>query len=235
MARKALRTTPDEQRAYTEDGYFIRPAAFGHDELMVLRAAAERAVALAASAATSPDAEYAIDGNRYVEAAGSTIQFEHSEGSHTVRVLEPFHCLDPRFQHLVDDPRFVEPMRDLVGANELCLFTDKLNLKRPREGSRFRWHQDSPYWVFDCDHVDRLVNVMLALDDDSRDACRKLAFFQCAHRARLCAQQVGQTAPSAPVHLPARPPSHVQDPRDPTRGLWSAGLSARANSARSSS
>ena len=191
MPRKALRATPDEQRAYTEDGYFIRPAAFDPDELMDLRAAAERTVALAASAAASPDTEYAIDRNRYVEAGGTTIQFEHSEGSQTVRVLEPFHRLDPRFQQLVDDPRFVEPMRDLVGARELSLFTDKLNLKRPREGSRFRWHQDSPYWVFDCSHVDRLVNAMLALDDASRDnGCLRLV--PGTHRGGLLPGLVGQ-------------------------------------------
>jgi ectoine hydroxylase len=165
----ALRTTPEERRAYQEDGFFIRRALFDRDELADLRAAAERAVAVATAAGRVPDACYSIDGNRYVEAAGSTIQLEHCEGSETVRVLEPFHRLDPRFHHLVDDPRFVEPMRDLVGASALSLFTDKLNLKRPREGSRFRWHQDSPYWVFDCPHVDRLANAMLALDEAGRE------------------------------------------------------------------
>jgi ectoine hydroxylase len=59
----------------------------------------------------------------------------------------------------------VEPMRALVGADEVALFTDKLNLKRPREGSRFSWHQDSPYWAHFCAHLDRLPNVMITLDD----------------------------------------------------------------------
>jgi ectoine hydroxylase len=181
---KALRATPDERRAYQEDGFFIRRAVFDCDELADLKSAAERAVAVAASAACAPDARYAIDGNRYLEAGGTTIQLEHREGSQTVRVLEPFHRLDPRFHHLMDDPRFVAPMRDLVGANELCLFTDKLNLKRPREGSRFRWHQDSPYWVFDCAHVDRLANAMLALDDAGREnGC--LCLVPGTHRAGL--------------------------------------------------
>ncbi len=55
-------------------------------------------------------------------------------------------------------------MRELVGAERVSLFSDKINLKRPREGSGFRWHQDSPYWTHFCSHVDRLPNVMLALD-----------------------------------------------------------------------
>jgi ectoine hydroxylase len=184
MRRDRLRLSLEERKTYTENGFLIRPALFDGDELADLRAAAERAVAQAASAAGTPEACYAIDGNRYVEAGGTTIQLEHSEGSQTVRVLEPFHRLDPRFDGLIDDPRFVEPMRDLVGAEELSLFTDKLNLKRPREGSRFRWHQDSPYWVFDCPHVDRLVNAMLALDDAScENGCLRLV--PGSHRAGL--------------------------------------------------
>jgi ectoine hydroxylase-related dioxygenase (phytanoyl-CoA dioxygenase family) len=60
-------------------------------------------------------------------------------------------------------------MRELVGAPELALFTDKLNLKRPREGSGFRWHQDSPYWAHFCRHLDRLPNALVALDDASEE------------------------------------------------------------------
>jgi ectoine hydroxylase-related dioxygenase (phytanoyl-CoA dioxygenase family) len=163
-----LRATPAEQKAYLEDGFFIRRSAFDRDELADLRAAAEHAVVEAERAMRGPlrpEDRYEIDGNVYVEAGGSTVQLEHTPGSDIVRVIEPFHHLDPRLEALLDDPRLSEPMRDLVGSERVAIWTDKLNLKRPREGSRFRWHQDSPYWVFDCAHVDRLVNVMLALDD----------------------------------------------------------------------
>ena len=71
----------------------------------------------------------------------------------------------PYSDAILDDPRIVEPMRDLVGSERVAVFTDKLNLKRPREGSGFRWHQDSPYWTHACSHVDLLPNVMLTLDD----------------------------------------------------------------------
>ena len=81
-----------------------------------------------------------------------------------MRVVEPVHELDAELDALLDDPRLVEPMRDLVGCEDLAVWTDKLNLKRPREGSGFGWHQDSPYWVHDSDHVDKLPNVMLTLD-----------------------------------------------------------------------
>ena len=102
-------------------------------------------------------------------ARAATVQLEHNPGSRTLRVVEPFHALHPEFETLVDDPRLVTPMRALVGAAQVALFTDKLNLKRPREGSGFAWHQDSPYWTHFCKHTDRLPNVLLALDDANKE------------------------------------------------------------------
>ena len=167
--RGILRLSPAERRAWEDDGFFVRSRAFAGAELEELRDAAERAAQAADQGLGCAERDYTIDGNRYLEARGATIQLEHRPGSRTIRVIEPFHPLDRRFEGLIDDPRLVEPMRDLVGSEAVSLWTDKLNLKRPREGSAFRWHQDSPYWVFDCGHVDRLPNVMLALDDASEE------------------------------------------------------------------
>jgi ectoine hydroxylase len=154
----------DERRAWQQDGFFIRRRCFDAGELVRLRAAAERVAQRALAAAQGASQSYEIDGNRYCEAAGATLQFEHRPGSETLRVIEPFHHLEPLFERLIDDPRLVAPMCDLVGSERVALFTDKLNLKRPREGSGFRWHQDSPYWAHFAPEVDRLPNVMLALD-----------------------------------------------------------------------
>ena len=164
--------TSDERQSYAEHGFVLRERAFGATELSSLCAAAERAVARAEAAVRAGGCGYAIDGNRYHEAGESTIQFEHRPGSETIRVIEPFHHLDERFEVLLDDPRIVEPMRDLVGDERVAVFTDKLNCKRPREGSRFRWHQDSPYWAHFTPDVDRLPNVLIALDDaDEHNGC----------------------------------------------------------------
>ena len=157
-----------ERAAYESDGFFIRAAIFSRAEVAQLRDAAEEVVRLAEAALPSAR-RYAIDGNEYADARvgalETTVQLEHAPGSRTVRVVEPFCALHPRFDALLDDARLVEPMRGLVGADEVALFTDKLNLKRPREGSRFSWHQDSPYWAHFCAHLDRLPNVMITLDD----------------------------------------------------------------------
>jgi len=157
--------TAAERGAWERDGFLIRRGVFGSAEVEELRAAAERVAARAWLAVGEGGRGYEVDGNCYHESAVATIQFEHRPGSRTIRVIEPFHRLDARTDRLVDDPRLVEPMRELVGARSVSLFTDKLNLKRPREGSRFRWHQDSPYWAHFCRHLDRLPNVLVALDD----------------------------------------------------------------------
>jgi ectoine hydroxylase-related dioxygenase (phytanoyl-CoA dioxygenase family) len=166
-AAAAFRLTPEERSAWERDGFFIRARVFSADEVEELRAVAERVVARAGRAVAEGGRGYEIDGNRYHEAAGATIQFEHGTSCATIRVIEPFHHLDARVARVLEDPRLVEPMRDLVGSERVSLFTDKLNLKRPREGSRFRWHQDSPYWAHACRHLERLPNALVALDDAS--------------------------------------------------------------------
>jgi ectoine hydroxylase-related dioxygenase (phytanoyl-CoA dioxygenase family) len=182
-----------EQRAWEEDGFFIRTRVFDESEVEELRIASEAVVERATRNARTPSERYEIDGNRYCEAGGSTIQFEHGETSSTLRVIEPFHHLHPRFDSLLDDPRIVEPMRDLVGSEQVAVFTDKLNLKRPREGSAFGWHQDSPYWFHFCSHLDRLPNVMISLDDASEDnGCLRVV--RGSHRKGLLPGMEGKGA-----------------------------------------
>jgi ectoine hydroxylase len=166
-----------ERRAYREQGFFVREAVFEGEDLEALRQAAERVVRRATREADRVSGDpircredvYRIDGNRYVEAAMSTVQFEHRPESRTIRVIEPFHHLDQVFEALVGDERIVTPVCGVLESDRIALWTDKLNLKRPREGSGFRWHQDSPYWSHVCTHCERLPNVMVTLDDADRD------------------------------------------------------------------
>ena len=46
-------------------------------------------------------------------------------------LLDLAHHLDPRFDALIDDSRVWGPCRAIIGCEELSLFSDKLNLKRP--------------------------------------------------------------------------------------------------------
>lgn len=162
----ALPLTEAERQAYATDGFFVRKAVFAEAELDALRNAVEEIVARADEASANGE-NYHIDGNRYVEIPSQTVQYEHYAGAKTVRVIEPFHHMHEVFERLVDDPRLVVPIRGVIGCEQVSLWTDKVNLKRPGEGSAFRWHQDSPYWTHACNHVDSLPNVMVTLDDAS--------------------------------------------------------------------
>ncbi len=155
---------PEEASAWARDGYFVREASFTPDECNTLIAAAERAAA-DASARVSMGETYLLDGKRFVDCEHVTVQFEHSPGSEDIKVIEPVNAFDPAFEALIDDPRITAPIRGLLTAETLSLWTAKLNLKRPGVGSGFGWHQDSPYWIHDHDDVDHLPNVMVTFDD----------------------------------------------------------------------
>ena len=164
----AMAFSEQEMAGYNRDGFIVRRQLFAAQEVKRFQVAADRA-SIAALALCEQGHSYALDGKRFVDAGDTTIQFEHSPGSQLIRVIEPVHQLDTVFDELVDDPRITLPMQQLVGAPEIALWTDKLNLKPPRQGSGFGWHQDSPYWIHDCDHVDQLPNVMITFDDASQD------------------------------------------------------------------
>ena len=167
-AKSPYSMSDEEKCLFERDGFLIRESVFDHHELEALRAAAERAVHQAYQRSKTGQT-YILDGKRFVDSGYLTVQFEHTPDSETIRVIEPVHELDPLLDALIDNPRIVDPMCDLVDEPKISLWTAKLNLKRPREGSGFGWHQDSPYWLHDSDHVDSLPNVLLAFDDASEN------------------------------------------------------------------
>lgn len=215
----------DERGSWERDGFFLRARVFSGQEVETLRAAAERVAVVAARIAASEGRAYEVDGNRYADAGDMTVQYEHGPGSGpkghgdtpALRVVEPFHHLDPVFERLVADPRLVEPMCGLVGAERVALWTDKLNFKRPEEGSAFRWHQDSPYWAHVSRHLDRLPNLMLALDDaDEGNGCLRVV--RGSHRRGLLPGRQGDG-----VLGPLFTDPHAFDEREQVAAVMPAG------------
>ena len=173
--------TTEELASYRRDGFLVRNSMFDEDELSGLRAAVEYAVELAGSMAASGKS-YHLDGRRFTDVGAMTVQFEPGPGSRRVRVIEPAHQLHRALEALIEDERIVAPMRDIIGTPQISVWTNKLNLKRPGEGTGFGWHQDSPYWIHDSDHVDDLPNAYLAFDDAS-EANGCLRIIRASHKA----------------------------------------------------
>lgn len=162
-----LHLSASEIDAYRKRGFVVRRAWLDPARVAELCDAVEAIHArIGRAAPTAPDPEW-IDGLRFQKVEGSTVKWEWESDSPHIRSMEPFTHLDPRAAALLDDPRLTTPASDLLGE-PVCPFTDKLNFKRPG-GSPFPWHQDTPYWAFGCDHVDRLVSVQVYLDDATRE------------------------------------------------------------------
>lgn len=82
-----------------------------------------------------------------------------------VHGIEPFAHLSDRLEKWALDARFIDPMKDIIGDERPELFTEKLNLKRPRHGGVNPMHQDHPYWVNVADVASDVYTAMLFLDD----------------------------------------------------------------------
>ncbi len=72
--------TGDELAAYRKDGFLVRRSVFDESELRRLRDAVESAVLLASRPADT-GRPCLLDGKRFVDVGGMTVQFEHSPGS----------------------------------------------------------------------------------------------------------------------------------------------------------
>ena len=156
--------TSKEESSYRIDGFLVRENIFSKTEVVKINDALERAVSKALLLSKTGTI-YHLDGKRFVDSDYLTVQFEPGLDSETIRVIEPAHQLDKKLKELTEDPRLVGPIQNIIGMKSISLWTDKLNLKRPREGSGFGWHQDSPYWMHDSENVDLLPNVYLSLDN----------------------------------------------------------------------
>ena len=163
---QSFKLSQSELETYQKDGFLVRSSVFSNEEISALAKATEDAT-LQAHALKNKGHTYILDGKRFIDYKSITVQYEPGEMDHKIKVIEPVHSLAPLLEELIKDHRIVHPMYSILGTENISLWTDKLNLKEAK-GSGFGWHQDSPYWVHDCDHVDSLPNVFVAFDEATR-------------------------------------------------------------------
>ena len=154
---------------FGELGYQLQDCVFHATELDELRdvteTVAERVKRRATRDGAGPEAKLG-DGHRIQFSSRTAIQWEWADGSQEIRLIEPANHLDPRIDALFDDSRLTAPVKRELGTDTLGPFTSKLNLKRAREGSRFPWHQDYPYWYVSVGtSAADVVTAIVFLDD----------------------------------------------------------------------
>lgn len=156
---------PAERESFARDGYVIRRDVFSPAEIEDMKKHSEALVAELVRDRKSRRyhvGSYVFD-NDWLNFV--TIKWEGD--TDVVHGIEPFAHLSPALRDWAHDPRLLEPMRAMLGCDAPMLFTEKLNLKRPRYGGPNPLHQDYPYWIEPAADASQVATTIIYLDDSS--------------------------------------------------------------------
>jgi ectoine hydroxylase-related dioxygenase (phytanoyl-CoA dioxygenase family) len=160
----SFRMDSDERRQLSSNGYVVRDAVFDADECAAIARDCEDLVTMLE--ATKRGTKH-VAGSYMFESqrdAGTLIKWE-PDAPEVVQGIEPFGHISKSLNDWGLDPRLVDPCKDIVGDDEVDLFTEKLNVKRARHGGDIILHQDFPYWEPATPIAHRIATAMLFLDD----------------------------------------------------------------------
>jgi phytanoyl-CoA dioxygenase PhyH len=163
-----LRFDAQERRDLDEIGFVLRGNVFDAGEVAAIRADCEALVTRleAEQRHTKMTAgSYAFELQKKL---GTIVKWE-PDALELVQGVEPFAHLSEPLRNWALDARLVEPAKDVVGENEVALFTEKLNLKRAHKGGPIVLHQDFPYWCDVAEVAPRVATAMIFLDDANRE------------------------------------------------------------------
>ena len=129
---------------FGEQGFLVLPAVFDDDEVGRMRAEADYIL------------ELIINSSIHNERRSRRLDIRQRDGNWTVRKIQPINDLSAYLSTVSDDPRLLDPMRQLMG-DEPILMEEKLNYKQPlpapppnmtaREADdRFPVHSDWAYY-----------------------------------------------------------------------------------------
>lgn len=155
----------EERERFDADGYIVRNAVFDAAEIEQIAAACEELVDRLVRdrrGQRQTVGSYVFDLDRENE-----VMIKWEGDTDVVHGIEPFAHLSPTLERWAYDPRFIDPMKDVLGVPDPELFTEKLNLKRPHLGGANPLHQDYPYWRRVADEPAEVFTAMLFLDDSS--------------------------------------------------------------------
>ena len=158
--------TTDERLRYERDGYLVRESVLGLDELENLRRACEELCGQLVEM-SSEDRKVDVSSFYVFEVdIARDVMIKWEPGNRAViQGVEPVAHLHPVIAEFGAHPALVEPSRELLGLDVVSLYTEKLNTKRSGVGGGYALHRDLPYWVGASDDPERMLTVLLAVDD----------------------------------------------------------------------
>ncbi len=171
----SLRLNQDEKRHLDELGFIVRAGVFAPAEISDIGdACAELVVSLLEMQRRTKltVGSYVFEIQRRLR---TVVKWEQ-ENPDLLLGLELFAHLSDRLAQWELDPRLVEPAKDVVGAEEIAPFTEKLNLKSAHKGGPIVLHQDFPYWADVSPVAAKVATAVLFLDDATREnGCLEVA------------------------------------------------------------
>ena len=163
---QSYRLDANERRQLEEGGFVLRRGVFDARELATICAACEALVQRLLAEKRHRKLSVGSYNFELQRDLGTVVKWEPGDLD-VVQGVEPFAHLSEELNRWAHDPRILDPCKDVVGADEVFLFTEKLNLKRAQKGGPIVLHQDFPYWKDLTPVAKRVATAMLFLDDAS--------------------------------------------------------------------
>jgi hypothetical protein len=172
---RSYRLNAAEKSKLSCDGYVVRECAFTTRQCADIATDCE---ALGADLlAAKRNTKHVVGSYMFERHEGYGINIKWEPDSPDLLMgVEPFAHFSEPLRNLGYDPRLVEPCKDLIGEEDIVLFTEKVNYKRARKGGPIILHQDYPYWAAFTPIASRVVTAMLFLDDSNvENGCLEVA------------------------------------------------------------
>ena len=174
-ATKSYRLTAKEKQTLEHDGFVVRERTFSERECReIARDCEELGAQLLAAKRNTKHVVGSYMFERH-DGYGINIKWE-PDAPDLLMGVEPFAHFSAPLRDWGYDARLTEPCKDLLGEEDIVLFTEKINYKRAKKGGPIILHQDYPYWAAFTPIASRVVTAMLFLDEANRDnGCLEVA------------------------------------------------------------
>jgi Phytanoyl-CoA dioxygenase (PhyH) len=161
---QSYRLEAKERRELEEGGFVLRRNVFDARELRDICSACEALVQRLLAEKRHRKLSVGSYNFELQRDLGTVVKWEPGDLD-VVQGVEPFAHLSEDLNRWGHDPRILDPCKDVVGIDEVVLFTEKLNLKRAHKGGPIVLHQDFPYWKDLTPIANQVATAMLFLDD----------------------------------------------------------------------
>lgn len=175
MSDRPVVLDASERERLERDGFVVREGVFGVAEIGRITADCEALVERVLDVAKG--AKFRVGSYMFEQQDDLAMYVKwEPDAPDLLQALEPFAHLSDSLAELARDPRIVEPSRAICGQDDIVLYTEKLNLKRARQGGQYILHQDYPYWQSENPVAARIATAMLFLDDATiENGCLEVA------------------------------------------------------------